>query len=72
MILAIECLLKRRSDYQIHLQELEKIAMFPIPNCFEGLDFFDVRYDLCPDREHNYAGGLLKYVLSNLKDFVND
>ncbi len=32
-----------------------ELSMYPIPNGFEGLPFFDIRFSLGSDRDHNLA-----------------
>lgn len=64
--------------------------MYPVPDGFHDLPFFDIRFCLGSDRDHNLASnfflkniyifqlnnnnidGPLRWVLSNLEEFVTD
>ena len=52
--------IKRLSD------DINSFSMYPVPDCFEGLEFFDIRYSVGSDWDHNIPGGLVKWCLKNL------
>ena len=77
---AIISIINGTDDAYYWYEQVDNISMYPVPNGFEQIDFFDPRYAFGSDFDHNlpskkrefyhykyyfFLDGLLKWVLSN-------
>lgn len=52
------------------IEKLNSLSLYAIPNAFEGIKFFDVRFCMGSDNDHNLANGLLRWVLQEIEKLI--